>query len=534
MSLDYRLGIRPVGLTDTASAKRAHAALIFDAPQPSSSPTIAHRFHSVCTTHPARMCVEDHRGARDYHWLHCQASHVANHLAHQPRFETGARIGIDLTNSPEYVAAFYGIQLAGGVAVPIPPYYRGHRFQQLLEITQTSFLIEPVQSDPLGTIQNGHVLELDATRVHPQFKRIETNLQLAMLLFTSGSSGRPKAVMLSHQNVLCNLQSILKSLPLATSDRTMANMPFAHALGNSVLQSHVLNGACLIFPKSLLFPMAFVSALETHRCTNLIAVPEVFDLLIKGIEQTDTIAPSLRFMAVAGGRMNPKRIQKLARRIAPADFFVMYGQTEATARLACTRIKPSLNSTDTIGLPIPGVEFSIRDDRGNELDKGEEGTLYARGENVMLGYWNDPAGTASVLTDGWLNTGDRAVKDFSEHFYIVGRDNGLIKISGYRFHPSEVDAFLEQLDSAKQYKTVSYRTLGQTKLATFVQARSLCQQEVQELRRICAENLPKYMVPHQIKAISSWPLNSAGKVDALALSQRVTQKLHPADLNRIA
>ena len=534
MSLDYRLGIRPVGPNHTALSKMAHAESFADAPQPSSSPTIAHRFQSICNTYAERTCLEDHRGARDYQWLHCQASLIANHLTEQATFTTGSRVGIQLTNSPEYIAAFYGIQLAGGVAVPIPPYYRKHKLDPLLEMTQTRFLFEPAETAQPYSTKKHHVIELNATQVHPQFNRIAPKKQLAMLLFTSGSSGQPKAVMLSHQNVLTNMRSILQSLPMASGDRSLANMPFAHALGNSVLQTHVLNGACLVFPRELLFPVALLSALKTNRCTSLIAVPDVFELLLKGTKPTALNIPTLRFMAVAGGPMSSGRIQDLANRIAPADFFVMYGQTEATARLACSLCDPTADQGDTIGKPIPGVEFSIRNEQGVELNTGRVGTLHARGNNVMMGYWNDPTGTEAVINEGWLDTGDRAVKNEAQNFRIVGRANGLVKISGYRFHPNEVDSLLERLAPGQQFTTVAYQKFNQTKLATFVIAESLTETESDRLRLLCADNLPKHMIPHQVIPLRNWPLNSANKIDPITLSQWAAQKHNPLGFHRSA
>src|SRR5207237_2769634 len=142
--------------------------------------------------------------------------------------------------------------------------------------------------------------------------------------------------------------------------------------------------------------------------------------------------PALRYMTVAGGALSPRLIGEVARRIAPAEFFVMYGQTEATARLAYLSPREAVDHPDSIGRAIPGVTLRIVDDEGREAPLGTVGELEARGPNVMLGYWQDPPGTAAAIHDGWLRTGDLAVADESGLMYLLGRRNQLVKMQGIR------------------------------------------------------------------------------------------------------
>ena len=492
-------------------------------PQPLSEPTIAHRFLSICIKHADRIGMEDGRGSVSYRWLHCQASRLAQHLDNHSDFEVGTHVGLCLPNSPEYVAAFFGIQLAGGVAVPIPHYQQGNRIQQQIGMTGLKLLIEEAKPQSDKSTRDTLLVRLNATTVPPSCLQVRPMGRLAMLLFTSGSSGDPKAVMLSHQNILSNTQSITQVLPLAPTDRTLANMPFAHALGNSVMQSHILNGAGLIFSSDLLFPTALLNALETKQCTSLVAVPEVFDFLLRALGTDSLKSTSLRYMAVAGGRMDPGRAVQLANQISPAEFFVMYGQTEATARLACLPSQQIEQQSDTIGMPIPGVEFSIRNEHGDPVDDGQVGTLFARGRNIMLGYWNDPEASHAVLRNGWLNTGDRAAKNPMGNYQICGRENGLVKIQGYRFHPNEIDAILLKLMPDIQLATVSYTDQGQTRLALFAHHPENGPIDPAELRKICHRHLVRHMVPQLFHVLKNWPLNTAQKIDRAALTQRACQ-----------
>jgi len=532
MNQDYCLAIR--SLTKGASPDAGQPPWYGWEPQPLSEPTIAHRFLSICTKHADRISMEDGRGALSYRWLHCQSSRLAQHLVNHNDFEVGTHVGLCLSNSPEYVAAFFGIQLAGGVAVPIPPHQQGSRSQQQIGMTRLKLLIENGQHRTETSSRDTLLVRLNATTVPQSCQQVRPMGRLAMLLFTSGSSGDPKAVMLSHQNILSNTQSIVQVLPVAPTDRSLANMPFAHALGNSVMQTHILNGAGLIFSSDLLFPTALLNALETKQCTSLVAVPEVFDFLLRALGTDSLKSSSLRYMAVAGGRMDPDRAVQLADQISPVEFFVMYGQTEATARLACLPSRQVEQQADTIGMPIPGVEFSIRNRDGNPVNDGQVGTLFARGKNIMLGYWNDPEGSHSVLRNGWLNTGDRAAKNPVGNYTICGRENGLVKIQGYRFHPNEIDAILLKLMPDTQFATVPYADQGQTRLALFAHHPENVPIDPTELRQICYRQLARHMVPQLYQVIESWPLNSARKIDQAELSRRARQINSSRSYNRSA
>src|SRR5208283_4989687 len=155
---------------------------------------------------------------------------------------------------------------------------------------------------------------------------------LAMLLFTSGSTGAPKGVMLSHRNLLANADSILHELPICAEDRALVVLPFCHACGNSILQTHILSGATLLLYGALTIPVSIVEALRELGATSFSAVPEVYGMLLKYGRLGEQPLRQLRYMAVAGGELRYDLSAEVASRIAPAPFHVMYGQSEATAR----------------------------------------------------------------------------------------------------------------------------------------------------------------------------------------------------------
>jgi acyl-CoA synthetase (AMP-forming)/AMP-acid ligase II len=347
---------------------------------------------------------------------------------------------------------------------------------------------------------------------------------LAMLLFTSGSTGTPKGVMLSHRNLLANAESILRDLPIRAEDRALVIVPFCHALGNSILQTHVLAGATLVLGGALTFPATIVETLRELEATSFSAVPEVYGMLLKYGRLGEGPLPALRYMAVAGGELRHDLAADIAARIAPAAFHVMYGQSEASARLASLPPAEFHARRGSIGRPIPGVALTVMDEAGRELPPGEVGMLCARGDNVMLGYWQDSAATAEVMSpEGWLRTGDLAHRDDAGYFYLDGRASLLVKVQGHRVHPAEIEGVVEAGFPHAHAVAVPMARGDETRFVLFLAPRDHRAIDVAEIRATCQQELPSYKLPLRFEVLDRFPLTSAQKVDRAALGLRLAR-----------
>lgn len=460
-----------------------------------------------------------------YGALRTAAWNVQRYLRSRDDFRPGSLVALRLENSPEYLVAFYGVLMADGVVVPLPPAIEPARWQQICRACRPTVVISRSQDITHSTVPDS-VTTLDVRHsplpsgVFPVTQR--GGQDLAVILYTAGSTGTPKGVMLSHRNLLANAQSILDYLPIRRDDRALVVLPFYHAFGNSILQTHALIGATLVLGESLTFPISILQALQKHQATSFSAVPEVFAMLLRFARLAETPLPSLRYMSVAGGALQPDLALQIARSIAPAQFYVMYGQTEATARLAYLPPAELTQRWGSIGGPIPGVELRVVDDRGDPVAAGSIGRLQARGENVMLGYWQDPKATASLLQGGWLDTGDLATADEDGYLYLRGRSSLLVKIQGHRVHPVEVEEAVARHLPGAQVVVMPYQPDGATRLALFLVPAGGVPVSEREIRRICARELPRHKIPSQIEVLDHWPLNEARKVDRGALVKRLT------------
>ncbi len=476
--------------------------------------SLADSFLATAHIHAGQLALVTETAEFTYADLRRHVSRFAETLYQLPGWTSGERVGIRLGNGIDYIVAFYGTLLAGGIAIPLPREQRAEWVAGVLEKTVCRWIIDETSGNQVVPSGVGPANP-------PTAAELPT---LAAIFFTSGSSGEPKGVMLSHTNLIANAASIVKSLPLRSSDRALAVLPFCHAYGNSVLQSHLLSGATLVIAGSPTFPESLVETMRNHAVTSFAGVPDLHRLLLRGSSLSAESVPTLRYATVAGGALQPALAQQVAERIEPAEFYVMYGQTEATARLSCLPAREWSTRRGSIGRGIPDVTLEVVDAQGRPVEPGETGELRAAGPNIMAGYWNDAGATQQCLRDGWLYTGDLATIDADGYIYPCGRNSQLLKIGGYRIHPAEIEAVMAARFPMCDPVVVPYETQdGFTRLAMFLTpAAAAPMPSVSELRQHCQDHLPRHQRPDLIEFLDSPPLTASLKVDRQALSRRAT------------
>ena len=239
----------------------------------------------------------------------------------------------------------------------------------------------------------------------------------ALILYTSGSTGRPHGVVQTFRNVDANTRSIVEYLEITAEDRALIVLPLFYCYGRSVLQTHLFAGGSVFLDNRFAFPRVVLEALASEQCTGFAGVPLTFEIIRRQVDVSSIAFPRLRYLTQAGGAMAPDTIAWVRTAFHPAKLFVMYGQTEATARLSYLPPRRALDKAGSIGIAIPGVELRVVDEHGRELPPGEVGELVAQGPNVTPGYLDEPEETASILRNGWLWTGDLACRDADGFFY---------------------------------------------------------------------------------------------------------------------
>jgi len=268
-----------------------------------------------------------------------------------------------------------------------------------------------------------------------------------------------------------------------------------------------------VFDHRFAFPVTVMDALADEGATGFAGVPLTFEILRRQVDVAAMAFPSLRYVTQAGGAMAPETIAWAREAFAPAELIVMYGQTEATARLTWLPPDRAADKPGSIGLPIPGVTIEVVDEAGQPLPNGSVGALVARGDNVTPGYLDEPEASAAILHDGWLWTGDLARRDEEGFLFLQGRSKEILKVGGHRISPVEIEQVIATHPDIADAAVIGIPDplLGEAPFA-FVVTRDGTGLDATALRDHCRARLPAYAVPTGFERIDSLPRTAAGKL----------------------
>jgi len=418
------------------------------------------------------------------------------------------------------VVAYLGILKSGNICVPLNPGIEQERFEFILEKTKSSIgffseivlnrlspSLDCITEQLLYDIVNGSGEPLE---LEPEFD----GDRLAEIIFTSGSTALPKGVMLSHDNIRNNTCSIIQSLGLTEYDIMMVVLPFSYCYGLSLLHTHIRVGGSLVLNNNFIFLGSTVNNLIKYGCTGFAGVPSHFQILLRKSELfKSTKFPTLRYVTQAGGKLHNTFIDEFMEAFPEIQFFVMYGQTEATARLSCLPPKMLKEKLGSMGRGIPGVELKVVDELGCSIVPGETGEIIARGENVMKGYFEDPGETAAAIRDGWLYTGDLATIDKDGFIFLTARKKEIIKVGGKRVSPKEIEEVIVMMMGVMDctVEAVEDELLGEAIKATVVLNEKGKGITMEDLKQFCGSKLAGYKVPSYVIFKESMEVNSTGK-----------------------
>jgi acyl-CoA synthetase (AMP-forming)/AMP-acid ligase II len=325
--------------------------------------------------------------------------------------------------------------------------------------------------------------------------------------------------MLSHANIAANTRAIIEYLELVSSDVQMVVLPFFYVMGMSLLNTHVAVGGTVVINNKFAYTASVLKQMAEEKVTGFSGVPSTYaHLLFKSpLAGYRDKLPALRYCSQAGGHM-PKHVKLELLKILPSHtrLFVMYGATEASARLTYVPPERLESKIDSIGIPIAGVTLSVMSPSGKALGPGETGELVARGENIMLGYYKDEEATKKVLDEHGYHTGDLGYRDEGGYFYVVGRKDDQIKVGGHRLNPREIEDIV--IESGQAVECIMFAiedAIMGHKLAGLVVPIRETSETKRTILGYCYQRLPKYKVPASLLMVETIPKNSNGKPDRL-------------------
>jgi acyl-CoA synthetase (AMP-forming)/AMP-acid ligase II len=345
------------------------------------------------------------------------------------------------------------------------------------------------------------------TEVLPPVARAPSDL--AALMATSGSTGVPRFVLVTHGNLVANTEAIIRSQQLASDERAMQILPVSYCFGASVLHSHLYQGGGVVFDRRFMFPDKVLRSMAQLRCTTFAGVPTVYNVLLRRSNLRRTDLPCLRRFLQAGGSLPPHRIHEMRSALPLVKFYVMYGQTEATARISCMEPERWEAKPGSVGRPLDNLTIRIVDDEGKDLPTGQIGELLVRGPSICSGYLNDPDETRRNFSDGWLRTRDLARVDEEGYLWIEGRKGAFLKMRGMRVSFPEVEARVAAIPGVYECaaRATSHPEAGEA-LVLFIVPDQGAKIGMEEVRR----HLPAHWAIDSIRLVSELPKTSVGKI----------------------
>ncbi|MDZ7833607.1 MAG: class I adenylate-forming enzyme family protein [Desulfobacterales bacterium] len=504
---------------------------------------IHHFLENSASRFPRKTAVIHDEVRASYRQINEQADNLAVSLKAKG-VSPGDRISILMENSVDYIIAYYGILKAGCVAAPINPALKPDGLNELFENLEPAVVISTFKSERLLKAASLSEKQLKLLIIkNPKQKWEESSFpvlsfedcikdqanpvepgnvgpdSLASIIYTSGSTGKPKGVMLSHANIVSNTRAICQYLFLSAEDIQMVVLPFFYVMGKSLLNTHFAAGGTVVINNRFLYPADVVKQMAEEEVTGFSGVPSTYAYLLhrSPLAKYRDKFHALRYCSQAGGHM-ATQLKKDLREVLPAhtQIVIMYGATEAAARLSYLEPARFESKMGSIGRAIPGVELKIVDDAGKDVQNGQSGELLAKGPNIMQGYWRDPEATkAAIDENGCYRTGDLAYKDDEGYFFITGRKDNILKVSGHKVNPADIEDCLMQ-----SRKLVETAVIGVPDELAGNRLVALCvpldnSVVAQDLQQHCHQNLPRHQVPAEFIFLKSLPKNGAGKIDSL-------------------
>ncbi|WP_374465476.1 AMP-binding protein [Chryseobacterium sp.] len=503
--------------------------------------TIGANLKSTVEKHPhqeALVCVHQNYRAT-YQEFYNQTTAVAKALLFLGA-KAGDRIGIWSSNRYEWVLLQYATARIGTILVNINPAYRTHELTYVLNQSEVRFIFSSLSfktsnykemveyaKEVCPTLEheiffdenwehfvnNGQEISdevLHSFEEHVQFDD-PVNIQ-----YTSGTTGFPKGVTLSHHNILNNGYFIGIRLKYTEKDRVCIPVPFYHCfgmvIGNICCTAH---GACMVIPNDSFDPEITLKAVSDEKCTSLYGVPTMFiaELAVKDFDSYDF--SSLRTGVMAGSVCPPEIMKKVENLMNIKEMSICYGMTETSPVSTQTLIgTPLEKQVSTVGTVQDHLEIKIIDENGRTLKRGEHGELCTRGYSVMLKYWNDPENTKKVLDDArWMHTGDMAVMDKDGYITISGRIKDLIIRGGENISPKEIEDFLYTYTHILDVQIIGVPSekFGEEVMA-WVKVRKGFTITAEELQEYCKGRIAHYKVPKYWKFVDEFPMTISGKI----------------------
>jgi len=472
--------------------------------------------------------------ALTFNWLDRDSDRVAARLA-RLGIGPGDRVGIISENDPAALVYWWGIMKAGAQSVDLPAQAGQATLDGVIEearpkalcvqsklfskiaIRPGTILLTTDDAEVSASLYDVHHLENivgDPTSVVPSLSRVSED-DVAMIVYTSGTTGRPKGVMLSHRNLYSNISAANELVGLTSDDSILLVVPFYFIHGRMQLLTHAMIAGTLHVSAGFQFPSTVLDELVKRAVTGFSGVPYHFLTLMERTKLRSTPLPALKYVLITGGALSPSALTELQAMIPSTGLHTAYGQTEASPRITWLGPLDMFRKLGSAGIVLPGVTVEITGGDGTAVPAGEVGEVMASGPNIMKGYVSgDEKTSGRIDASGRLATGDLGRFDAEGFLHLVGRSSDMIKTAGERVFPKEIEDVVASHPAVLENAVIGVRDalLGE-KVVALVVLREGCTLSVKELREHCVKSMPFVRAPREVRVVASFPKTASGKIN---------------------
>ena len=486
--------------------------------------------------------------------------------------KAGTHVAVWATNVPQWYIAFWATTKIGAVLVTMNTAYKVHEAEYLLRQSDTHTLImiesaldsnyaaimkelcpeletqrpgEPLHARRLPFLRNiitvGYrqpgcltweeaIARADSVPVEEVYRMAAAvdSHDVCNMQYTSGTTGFPKGVMLTHYNVVNNGKYIGDTMDLSTADRMMIQVPMFHCFGMVLSMTSSMTHGATLLPLPYFSAKSSLACVHQERITCFNGVPTMFIAMLRHEDFEKTDFSYIRTGIMAGSNCPPSLMREAAEKMGMTEITSVYGQTEASPGCTMGRWEAGLDArVETVGSAFPEVECKIIDpDTGDEVPVGQNGEFVARGYNVMKGYYKMPKETAEAIdADGWLHTGDLACKDENGNYRITGRLKDMIIRGGENIYPREIEEFLYTNPKVKDVQVIGVpdEQYGEEIMASIILQEGAAATE-QEIKEFVASHMARHKVPRYVDFVKAFPMNAAGKILKYKMREEAAEK----------
>lgn len=463
-----------------------------------------------------------------YKELNKRVSDISQEILKKSQYLHCNNMGIFLPNSILYAMGYFSIAYLDKIIVPMEISLSKLQFQSIVNYCEIGTIMtekayfetikrycEDFQYDlELFLIDINKIVVIKGKEKRKVLEKVRDHIDendVAIMLHTSGTTSDPKKVMLSHKNIITNIESNIASLNLNENDKTLIVLPmFFGYCNSSQFLTHLYLGASIVIAKQPFNPINFLKLIDTKKCTNTTCVPSMLFLIINMNKKYDT--SSLRYLCFGGGLMPVDKLHKIIEYFNGTGIVQTYGQTEASPRVTCLLPEDSLRKIGSVGKSIPNVKVNIFDEDDKPVKVGEKGEIVVQGDNVMVGYYKHEDITEKTKRNGWLHTGDIGKFDEEGYLYIVGRIKNMIISGGLNIYPEEIEEVLINHPDVKDVVVTGEKhdILGEVPVVRIVTGNDKL--KAYDIVEYCSKYLDKNKTPKKVIFCNELKKTYTGKI----------------------